>query len=679
MPTKIDNPIHESSEDLLDRERHAAQFALEILKADASDGLVIGILGKWGTGKTSFINLMRPTFAAQKATTIDFNPWMFSGSQQLADIFFSELAAQLKLKSDLKDVAAAIEEYGESMSSIASIPIIGAWYGAGLSLTKLANKIIKNRRGGILPLRTKVKNALSELSEPVVVVLDDVDRLTTEEIRDIFKLVRSTASFPNLIYLLAFDRLRVEAALNEQGASGREYIEKILQLTVDLPSIPEPLLQEQLFLALDDAFKDVTIETEIDQQQWHSIYFEIVKPLVKSMRDVRRYVGTLSWTMNSLGGRVSVADILGLEAVRIFLPDTFALLQKNSSFLTSTGGDKTKNEQLFGALMTAVGEHQAIFSSIIRRLFPAASRHVDGGSHYGPEWEHIWLKNKRVASGELLRFYLDRFVSDALRATAKADEVVANMANVEQLGMLFERTPPEDREDLVKAIEAHEDEFKPEHVVPASVVLLNNLPTFPDRRRGFFELDAEMTVGRVVYRLVKVLDNQDAVMAAVEAILPKLEQLSLKLQLITMVGYRENAGHKLVSEAQAAALEKSWRSELSVATPEALEGERDLLRVFFEERHQLGEDAESTPIPDNPRVTYAMLKSARTETKVQSGDNPYIEYKPRLMWDVLVKVYGSEQKLIERIQDLRAGMDSSDELIDFAISYAEGWRPANED
>lgn len=88
-------------------------------------------------------------------------------------------------------------------------------------------------------MRDKVSKALKKLDKPLIVVLDDIDRLSTPEIRDIFKLVRLTASFPNIIYILAFDRVRVEQALGEQGISGRDYLEKILQLVADLPVIPD--------------------------------------------------------------------------------------------------------------------------------------------------------------------------------------------------------------------------------------------------------------------------------------------------------------------------------------------------------------------------------------------------------------------------------------------------------
>src|SRR5699024_5660769 len=79
-------------------------------------------------------------------------------------------------------------------------------------------------------LRQKITDALMELENPIVVVIDDIDRLGSLEIRQIFQLVRLTASFPNVIYLLAFDRNRVEHALSDDAVSGRAYLEKIVQI-----------------------------------------------------------------------------------------------------------------------------------------------------------------------------------------------------------------------------------------------------------------------------------------------------------------------------------------------------------------------------------------------------------------------------------------------------------------
>lgn len=74
-----------------------------------------------------------------------------------------------------------------------------------------------------------------------MVIVDDVDRLRTQEVLDIVRLVRLVGDFPNTLYLLAFDRGRVEQCLGEGDAErGRAYLEKIVQVTHDVPAARQP-------------------------------------------------------------------------------------------------------------------------------------------------------------------------------------------------------------------------------------------------------------------------------------------------------------------------------------------------------------------------------------------------------------------------------------------------------
>ena len=94
-----DNPIALPGEDTIGRNSLAQSFAKQILSLDTSKGSVIGVLGAWGSGKTSFINLARNELNQESITVLDFNPWMFSGTEQLMQSFFSELSAQFETSS----------------------------------------------------------------------------------------------------------------------------------------------------------------------------------------------------------------------------------------------------------------------------------------------------------------------------------------------------------------------------------------------------------------------------------------------------------------------------------------------------------------------------------------------------------------------------------------------------
>jgi predicted KAP-like P-loop ATPase len=209
-----DNPIRNADQDTLSRTAGAGHFAAQVLSLDATEGVVVGVLGPWGSGKTSFINLGRPALQNAGAAILEFNPWMFSGAEHLVESFFVELAAQLKVQPGLTEVGSRIEAYGEAFSGLGWLPLVGPWIERGRGAAKILGALLQQRKEGIADRREKLTKALKALSHRIIVVLDDIDRLSTREIRDVFRLVRLTASFPNVIYILAFDRARVETALS---------------------------------------------------------------------------------------------------------------------------------------------------------------------------------------------------------------------------------------------------------------------------------------------------------------------------------------------------------------------------------------------------------------------------------------------------------------------------------
>lgn len=64
MSSSGDNPIRHAKDDALGRAATASAFARQVLSLDASEGVVVGVLGAWGSGKISFINMARDDFAA---------------------------------------------------------------------------------------------------------------------------------------------------------------------------------------------------------------------------------------------------------------------------------------------------------------------------------------------------------------------------------------------------------------------------------------------------------------------------------------------------------------------------------------------------------------------------------------------------------------------------------------
>ena len=673
-----DNPIKSPADDLIGRAPSANSFADHIFKLDAREGFVVGVMGAWGSGKTSFVNLTRLRLADAGIIVLDFNPWMFSGAEQLVGSFFDELSSQLKLRPGLAAAGETLESYGDALSGLDWIPVAGSWLKATGALAKIASKRVKKKDRGLSGRRKKVEEALRALAKPIAVVIDDIDRLTTTEIRDIFKLVRLTASFPNVIYILAFDRSRIEGALNEEGFKGRSYLEKILQLGVDLPVIPDQTLQREIFAAIDQSLASISNQGPFDEGRWPDIFVEVIRPLLTNMRDVRRYAAAIHGTVSDLQGLVALVDVLALEAIRIFLPDSFAKLHLAVSSLTTlasgNGRDNPDEKRHVEEIVAAAAPHEDVIRSLIRRIFPAGERYL-GGTHYSSGFERQWFKNRRLAHVDLLRLYLERVTGESLQAFFDAERAFAMLSDRNALDDYLRSLEPSRLEEVISGLEMHEDDFTPVQVEPAVTVLLNLIPDIPDRPRGFFEMDTRLIVGRVIYRLLKILNDPLTAEEIVRRILPGLNSLSAKLELISDVGHRDGRGHKLVSEESAKALEREWRTEVRAASAEALTSEYELLWVLLLAQREVGEGEDVLVVPNVPALTLAILKSSRSESKSQATESRAVIRSPRLAWKALIELFQGEDMLRARIEGMRPLLSADDPLIQLIDKYLSGWKP----
>lgn len=681
VSTPADNPITRPEDDTLGRARLAQSFADRALTLDSTEGVVVGILGPWGSGKTSFVNLARTRLDQCGIAVLEFNPWMFSGAGQLVQAFFTELSAQLRLRPGLAQIGELVESYGGAFSGLGWVPLAGPWIERVRTTITLLAKLVRRGNEGVNGTRLKIRKALAKLQTPLVVILDDIDRLTTPEIRDVFKLVRLTANFPNVIYVLAFDRARVEQALGEQRIPGRDYLEKILQIGIDLPSVPDGVLNTQIFKAIDGALANIANSGRFNENAWPDVFMEVVRPLIRNMRDIRRYATAIHGTVRDLDGQIALVDVLALEAIRVFLPDVFGKMHLAVEGLTNTPNsygtheDPPQLKAQIDDLLKAAGEREQVVRNLIERVFPAAGRHV-GGTNYGASFKKDWLRQRRVAHEDVFRLYLERTASEDLQAFTNAEVAWTHIADREALDSYLRSLPIERVQDVISSLEVYEDQFRPEHVVPATIVLLNLLPDLPIRPVGGFDLGTRFVVGRVVYRLIKTPQNPQAVADAVREILPNVTTLSSKLDLITDVGYREGAGHKLVSEDVAKRLEKEWRASVRAASASELAKEGDLLRIVRLAEQDAEEDEAIFSVPDAPEVTRALLKAARGEVQTQSMGSRAVKHKPRLAWDVLTEAFGGEVPLRRHVDALRAAqLDDMGDLLELADKYLAGWRP----
>lgn len=453
-----------------------------------------------------------------------------------------------------------------------------------------------------------------------------------------------------------------------------------------MPAIPDQTLSGQLLDALNGVIAGIESPLYLDKEAWDDIFFEIIRPLILNLRNVRRYAATVHGALNALNGQVALADVLALEAVRLFLPNVFAKLHSAVNSLTNTDedtvlriGDSDQFKRQIDDLVKTDESHSTIIKSMIHRLFPAAQRHIDE-SHYGSEWRKEWIRKRRVAHVDVLRCYLERFMGDGLLAFTDAEIAFIHMKDANEFEAYLRLLDKSLLQDVIESLVTFEDQFNPEHVVPGTVTLLNLLPEIPKQQNGLLSIDSRSTVGKVTYRLLRCLENQVSVERVVRQILPCLTSLYAKMVLIWQVGYRDGSGHELVSEEFASVLEKEWFNEVRSTSNNDLAKEYYLYIICYRVISDADSSGESFVVDADPELTLALLKSARSVVFSQSIGNRTVRQSPKLEWEGLAKIYGDLATLNERVMALwETHPEGEEELLELAKCYVVGSLPDRDD
>ncbi|MWD26877.1 NTPase KAP [Aquicoccus sp. SCR17] len=272
----------------------AKRLAPSLIEASKGDGMVVGLEGRWGSGKTSLLNFLREELTAAESEsihTITVAPWLNGDSATLVMSLLGPIAEVLENREAKKsatkgirgkfsrkranDVAGLISLYGQKtartlvpLASLAGYFVPGAQAAAGaLKASGDALEQFSSKETTPSELKRAIAEKIEELNVGFVVILDDLDRLEPEQAVEVVRLVRSVADFPRVAYLMCYDREVLAQALKEglKVQDGDLFLQKIVQLTFSIP-LPEPFdLRTQFRNEAENIFAEVTGEPPVGE------------------------------------------------------------------------------------------------------------------------------------------------------------------------------------------------------------------------------------------------------------------------------------------------------------------------------------------------------------------------------------------------------------------------------
>lgn len=406
-----DSPVHSASQDKFSRWAFSERIADVISERKEPSSITIGLYGPWGDGKTSVLNFIEESIKNNNSViVIRFNPWLFGNVESLLLGFFDVLAEALdtelitkgeKLKDILKNAAPGV-------AAIAGMKGLGDAVGSFL------------HSPDILQLRNRIENELANSNKRVLVMIDDVDRLEKSEIQAIFKLVKLVADFKFTAYLLAFDKEIVASSLSESYSgtnekAGEQFLEKIIQIPLHLPAVPDKDLREFCFKGVDEALK--ISEITLSEQQVQEFVRDFTRAFQENLttpRKAKLYGNILMFSLPILKGEVNTVDLMLLEGLRVFTPELYDVICKNKESFVGTFRDsihqnvepekKRIRELIDSALKRSGVKEPSGYIELLKNIFPKIQS-VYENTHYGSEWYKSWNDGQRLCADG----YFDRY------------------------------------------------------------------------------------------------------------------------------------------------------------------------------------------------------------------------------------------------------------------------------
>jgi hypothetical protein len=527
--------------------------------------------------------------ASSEIVVVEFNPWLFSGSEQLTALFFLTLADKLttKLGTDrARAISIRLRSYGSALGTLRALPGIGGLFGAGADFADEAARRVDRSPVDLAGQRVALADTLRELHLHIVVLIDDVDRLqSASEIRDLMRMVKLVGDLPGVTYVLAYDRRPVAAALDSEGISGDEYLEKIVQVEHTLPEVARDRLTAMLIDQVNLALSGVPDE-RVDADRWPEVLEKIIKPLVTTPRHARRYANALRLARDLHGEEVDLVDQLALTALATFLPAFHNQIPGLADVLLPgiptmplfvEDGSKERLKARLDEAAQASGAPE-VATATYALLFPQTGRRLQSFV-VGPFTERDAQRRRRVADPEAFWTYVNAAVPETGVSAAEVRAALDAIKDPGALDVLLDSSSIDELSRLFERLRAHTSEVDAADLPHTARAIVTWMHKSDGSGRGRVDDPARRIKWFVVDLVARLPDGQRHEFLTRWA--TEETELPAKLGVYEIARYKTDDGDRLIGEENLVELQTSIATLVCETDPEKLVALRDVGRLLW--------------------------------------------------------------------------------------------------
>lgn len=363
-----DLAIQDKSEDKLERQELIENLAKIIKTSDiGSPCYRICLQGKWGEGKTSVINLLKQNLKYQKDLVfLDADPWFYNDINSAQKGMLRNLADKISYIWPYKNVNQDMEEY----------------------ISRIGGEICQNTIGIKIPLylrddslhikKEKISEYITKTNKKFVVIFDDLDRLSMEDLKVIFKTIMSLESIKGLILILPID---IECVSKKIGS--KDFLEKIFTIILPLPKIShtqyQSILEEYLIQS------SPTLREDLAKPEF--VFFTNLSKFT-TIRNIKRFTNVFKMFYQALNVETNTLDLLCITYLYLFFNDVYEDIWHNRHIymgfykngFMSLMSEKIDYKNYFETMLSKYGyQDQEDIISILSKIAP---KFVYGDRHF---------------------------------------------------------------------------------------------------------------------------------------------------------------------------------------------------------------------------------------------------------------------------------------------------------
>lgn len=455
------------------------------------DSFVIGLSGPWGSGKTTITNIVRKQLEAQNSDIKiikGLNPWISGSEAVLLNSFYDALLNALGINYSSRKIRKQVQEVSRYVIEIPTV---------GKSLSKVLEKDINQEN--IAKLQANLKNLILSSDKKYVLFIDDLDRATSVQIRFLLKMLGSLFNLPNVIFVLLYDRSRLEKILQDDNKLNTSFAEKVINLELQVPKVSENSVQKIYRSCLINLARRYNVsDKEVNNLD---SAFQLIIKSIDNPREFIRFLNSICYIAFSPDINLNRNDLLLIEYISFKQPDLFQLIKENPKLFVSENSELDISDvfnlgkleiEIYGFYSKILKNKYSRWLAILEVLFPYIEQCQMGKEHLQiNNNSNEGRKNNRIYDGHNFDLYFSLSEDYILGKNKKIKDIVDKLkekfdnTQIEKLKKEIFEGGKANVSENIHLFSMYKNEFNSVTGVALSKVILENMEKIPENGRAF--------------------------------------------------------------------------------------------------------------------------------------------------------------------------------------------------